>query len=214
MSIDKKRVIAYIDGFNLYFGIRDKYGRKLIWLDVAELSKNLLKPYQSLIQVKYFTSRIIAPAEKVKRQTIFLEAIETLTDIELVFGKYQFEERICRNCGFIDQVPHEKETDVNIAVELISDAFNNEFDEALLISADADLVPVLSKFKLMYPQKKVIIAFPPARFSKEIVSLDFPYFTVGRRKLEISQLPDEIVTMNGFVLNKPEEWKRNRKKNS
>ena len=38
-----ERVIVYIDGFNLYFGIREKFGKKFLWLDLIKLSKSLLK---------------------------------------------------------------------------------------------------------------------------------------------------------------------------
>lgn len=28
-------VIAYVDGFNLYHGLHDKYGRRYLWLDTS-----------------------------------------------------------------------------------------------------------------------------------------------------------------------------------
>lgn len=59
-----ERVIGYIDGFNLYFGLRDKGWRCYYWLDVKLLCQNLLKSPQHLLTVKYFTSRIKFPADK------------------------------------------------------------------------------------------------------------------------------------------------------
>jgi hypothetical protein len=38
------RVIAYIDGFNLYFGLTSQGWERFLWLDVQALSRNLLKP--------------------------------------------------------------------------------------------------------------------------------------------------------------------------
>ena len=32
-----ERVAAYIDGFNLYYGMKDAFGRKYLWLDVEAL---------------------------------------------------------------------------------------------------------------------------------------------------------------------------------
>lgn len=32
------RVIAYIDGFNLYFGLKADHGRKYLWLDLQALA--------------------------------------------------------------------------------------------------------------------------------------------------------------------------------
>ena len=34
-------VAAYIDGFNLYYGMKSRYGRAYMWLDVVELVRQL-----------------------------------------------------------------------------------------------------------------------------------------------------------------------------
>jgi len=52
------RVCVYVDGFNLYFGLKSKGWRRHYWLDLATLSSALLKPSQQLKTVHYFTSRI------------------------------------------------------------------------------------------------------------------------------------------------------------
>ena len=54
-----KRVITYIDGFNLYFGLKEKGWRKYYWLDVQLLSHTLLRNYQDLVRTKYFTARLL-----------------------------------------------------------------------------------------------------------------------------------------------------------
>jgi hypothetical protein len=41
-------VSVYLDGFNLYFGMRDKGWKNLYWLDVGVLAQELLKPRQVL----------------------------------------------------------------------------------------------------------------------------------------------------------------------
>src|SRR5438045_346387 len=96
------RVISYIDGFNLYFGLRSKGWRRFYWLNLHELSAALLKSSQSLEQVKYFSSRIFAnPLDpgRVKRQNLFLEATATLPQTSLFFGHFLSKEIRCRNCG-------------------------------------------------------------------------------------------------------------------
>jgi len=52
------RVKAYVDGFNLYHGLKHKHGRKYLWLDLEALVKYLMKPTQSLVGVEYFTARV------------------------------------------------------------------------------------------------------------------------------------------------------------
>lgn len=77
------RVTAYIDGFNLYFGLRAKGWRQYYWLNVQLLALNLLKPDQRLLFTKYFTSRIKDPPDKQRRQSTFIEALETLNDFRI-----------------------------------------------------------------------------------------------------------------------------------
>ena len=69
------RVTVYVDGFNLYFGLRSKGWRKHYWLDLVALAAALLKPGQTLQGVHYFTSRIRANGSNVgdmQRQTTYL----------------------------------------------------------------------------------------------------------------------------------------------
>ena len=40
------RVVAYVDGFNLYFGLKAVYGRRYHWLDLQALVRSLLRPGQ------------------------------------------------------------------------------------------------------------------------------------------------------------------------
>ncbi len=62
MTIYQKilRTIIYIDGFNLYYGLRSKGWRKYYWLNLRCLSQKILKLDQRLIATKYFTARVSA----------------------------------------------------------------------------------------------------------------------------------------------------------
>ncbi len=143
-----QRVIAYIDGFNLYFGLRESKLKRYYWLNIQLLARNLLKENQQLIVTKYFTARISAPGEEDKsltagrlrekrqRQAVFIEALETLNDFQTYYGHYLDNAVECRKCGRRWLDPKEKMTDVNIATEMLIDAFKNKFDTALLVSAD------------------------------------------------------------------------------
>lgn len=207
---DKKlqRVIAYIDGFNLYFGLKSKGWQRYYWLNLRKLVINLLKPYQKLICVKYFTARVSHPPDKQKRQATFIEALETLKDFKIFYGKYQLNPKVCQKCQHQDFVPNEKMTDVYIAVELLTDAFQNHFDTALLISADSDLTPPLNAMKLLFPNKRVIVAFPPNRASQELKKVANACFTIGRRNIARSVFPPEVKKTDGYVLKCPERWKQ------
>jgi hypothetical protein len=54
------------------FGLKARGLERFLWLDVQALSANLCTPSQTLVEAKYFTSRVGASPEKVKRQNTYL----------------------------------------------------------------------------------------------------------------------------------------------
>ena len=204
------RVVAYVDGFNLYFGLRAKGWRKYYWLDLVALSERLLKPGQHLEAVHYFTARIRATGKNgddLRRQTTYLEALETLPGLTLHFGHYLDKPRQCRNCGAQWMDYEEKMTDVNIAVQMLADAFEGRFDTALLVSADSDLTTPVSALRARFPQNRIIIALPPERRSHQLTKAANGYFVIGQDSLRTSQLPERIELPRGYVLQRPTEWR-------
>jgi len=202
-----QRVIAYIDGFNLYFGLKAASWKRFYWLNLQAMAKNLLKLDQELVFTKYFTSRISYPQDKQQRQSTFIEALETLNDLKIYYGHYQANPQYCRKCGSREMIPSEKMTDVNIAVEMMSDAYQGHFDTALLVSADSDLTAPIVTIKSLFPEKRVIVAFPPMRHSVQLQRLAHGYLQIGRANLAKSIFPDRIQKADGYILQKPPEWK-------
>ena len=200
------KVNFYYDGFNLYFGLRSKYDRKYLWLDLNHLSNLMLKNGQQISKIKYFSARLTKPPSKVKRQTNYIEALESLEVIEIFYGQYLTHEHICPKCNHKEIIPTEKMTDVNIATELLVDGFNNEFDVAIIISADSDLVGPIKQLKNLFPQKKIVIAFPPDRDSFELRKNANAYFRIGKQKFQQSQFPNPVISLKGYPLYKPESW--------
>lgn len=206
MNHSQKRVITYIDGFNLYFGLKSKNWKKFYWLNLKVLSEKLLFKDQKLIKTKYFTSRVKDNPSKQKRQNTFIDALETLEDFEIYYGKYQQNKVECYNCHYIFSDQNEKMTDVNIATELICDGFNDLYDIAILISGDSDLIPPIKAVQNQFPDKRIIVAFPPERFNKSVKEVAKGSFIIGKSKLQNSLFPDELKSKSGFLLKKPSEW--------
>mgnify|MGYP001116313016 CR=1 FL=1 len=181
-----ERVMVYIDGFNLYYGMRSKRWQRYYWLNVHWLAQHLLKPGQSLIRTKYFTSRVSSTPRdpnKSDRQNAYLEALGTLADVEIFYGHYLEKTVTCFTCGAQWSLPEEKMTDVNIAVEIMVDAFQDRWDTALLISGDSDLTAPIMTIRHSFHAKRVVVAFPPGRHSVQLQKSAHAYFTIGRRKL-------------------------------
>ena len=200
----------YIDGFNLFYGMRARGWRRYYWLNLEKLARNLLRPSQSLQFVRYFTASLIpdnSDTGKDARQTTYLDALETLPNLSIQLGYFQPQKSQCSNCGKVRQTYEEKMTDVNISVALLNDAQDNLFDTAMIVSAYSDLVGPIQSVLNRYPNKRVIAAFPPDRKSKHLRQVVNASFTIGRNKLRDSQFPDEVIRDDGFVLTSPGAWR-------
>ena len=116
---EKQRLIAYIDGFSLYYGLRSKGWRRFYWLNIRRLVENLLTARQELIHIKYFTSAVSATRHdpnKHKRQQTFLDALGTLADFQIIYGRYELRRQTCPRCRFQQicincHLPQEKHTE-------------------------------------------------------------------------------------------------------
>ena len=122
-------------------------------------------------------------------------------------GSTRSETKTCRGCGASYQTYNEKMTDVNIAVEVMADAFQDRFDTALLISADSDLTAPVTTTLRLFPGKRVVAAFPPARSSEELKKVVSAYFTIGHGVFAKSLFPEQVQRTDGFVLTRPSSWR-------
>lgn len=198
------RTNVYIDGFNLYFGMRDTCTNTK-WLNVEKLAQNLLRDNQQLGQVKYFTARVANNPPKEHRQRTYLDALET-TNTQIIYGKYHSKPKKCNSCGMQWNQNEEKMTDVNIAVNLLVDAMLDTYDTALLISGDSDLVPPIKAIQQQFPNKRIVVAFPPGRSSFDLKNTANAHFHIWCSKLSKSQFPNQIQRTDGFTIQKPLQW--------
>ena len=203
---NEKEVIVYIDGFNLYNGLKDQGWRKYYWLDVTKLASALLTDDQRLVVTRYYTTRIAHPYEKQKRQSIYIDALETLADLSITYGKFQKDNVTCERCGAIVHYDVEKQTDVNIASDMLVDASEGKFDVAILVSGDSDLCSPIRNILRLYPQKMVIAAFPPMRQSAELADVATKGIDIFKRAFKMSLLPAQLASKKGYLLNQPIEW--------
>lgn len=154
------RVGFYIDGCNLFHGMRTAQLRDCYWLDLTAPAKEFLKDGQTLACVKYFTARVKGDPDKNKRHSTYIDALRS-TQVEVVEGHFQSEPFHCSNCHNRRPVPKEKQTDTNIATAMVIDAFRDRWDVAFLVSGDADLVPPIKGIRFEFPQKLVFVIHPP-----------------------------------------------------
>ena len=201
-----KRVISYIDGFNLYFGLKSNGWRKYYWLDLVAMSSALLKPDQQLAHCHYFTARVASASNSARRQTLWLDALATQPNLTTHLGHYLPKAQKCKSCNSTWTSYEEKMTDVNIAAQLLVDGYNDRFDTALMISGDSDLTTPIKLIRQNFPTKRVIVAFPPNRHSAQLRQNANGSLHIGEDKLRQNLLPKTVTTATGFVIHRPVEW--------
>lgn len=201
-----ERLIVYVDGFNLYHGLHETAGTRLLWLDLVALAERL-RPKSHVSRVKYFTAPVLDQPAAASRQQEYQDALVAMHGqrISIEQGRYQSKALTCRKCGATWTVREEKETDVNIAVSLVGDSTLGAMDAALIISADSDLVPAARAAMEMNPGLFVAAAFPPARYSVELKALMPASFAIGRSKVRASLLPERVSGVARTYV-RPDKW--------
>ena len=207
------RTIAYVDGFNLYYGSLKNTPHK--WLDLCEYFRSTLPPGCTLEKIKYFTARVKPlphDPDAPKRQDVFLRAMQAHSGrhIQILEGHFSV-----KNVRMAQTAPphrtveviktEEKGSDVNLAVELVNDAWLDAFDCAAVMSNDADLQRSLKIVK-QHRRKKVFLYTPGAPTRKPLGTLtrwSHKQIDVLSADLAACQMP---LALDGGKIVKPASW--------
>lgn len=204
-----QKVIVYIDGFNFYFGLKSKKWKKYYWLDIVKFCNQFLKLHQELIEVNYFSAISSNNKAKQDRQDLFFTANKQNPKFNLHLGKFLKKSKNCNHCKNTYITYEEKETDVRIATNMIRDVVLQKCILSILITADSDLIPPIDCIKEISPFHKVIVYFPPDRFSYDLKNKasNFIKLDSHKNKFEASMLPETITLPNGYTFSRPNKWK-------
>mgnify|MGYP001087336262 CR=1 FL=1 len=208
----KLKTNVYVDGFNLYYGCVK--GTPYRWLNLSKLC-TLLLPGHGINRIRYFTARVVPPPndpQQLQRQLTFIRALETIPNLSVHYGQFLTHSvwRPLANppIGGPDMVEvldtKEKGSDVNLATYLLVDGFNKDYQMAVVISNDSDLVePIkLVGSELGLP---VGVLHPPRRHVRELDQVATFYRPIRERVLKASQFPPVLVDANGTIT-KPPAW--------
>lgn len=205
------RTIIYIDGFNFYYGAVRGTPHK--WLDLEKCFLRL-RPGDDIRRIWYFTA--LVDGSKGCRQQAYLRALATSPLVQVMLGKFKLKQVRCGvpGCGYsgsrVFDVPEEKRTDVNIALQLLDDASRERADQLIIVSGDSDLVPALEMVKTQWPQKRLIVYVPsrhPLRGAAvELRNAADKHKTFPQALLRVCQFPSVLSDGRGGFIHKPIEW--------
>jgi uncharacterized LabA/DUF88 family protein len=123
----------FVDGSN--FNLARHYDGIAIDVDLNLLATRLSRGYH-FIKLRYYTSPlpdVRSPAYRGQQK--FFDQVRQSRRVELVLGRH--EPRTDRHG---ERYHVEKETDVNLAVDMVVGAYEDRFDVAMLVAGDTDYV--------------------------------------------------------------------------
>lgn len=224
-----QRVIAYIDGYNLYYSRLRGTPHK--WLDLVALFRDqVLKPQlpdATLLCVKYFTAPAMSKfashgTDSVAAQNEYHRALKAKypTEVEIISGYHVAEKaRLMTYQEPPDKTDRltvwrieEKQTDVNIALTMYRDVAKGAVDGVLICSNDSDLVPAIQAIRADFPKCEIAVVAPvppdsrQRRHNSELAKLaSWTRHHLSDADLARAQLP-AIVPTRKKAAKKPVHW--------
>jgi len=211
------RTRVYVDGFNFYYAaFRRARFQEYKWLDLVAFCRAAL-PRNDVQLVRYFT----APLDPSRgrdgqraRQGAYLAALRATPGLVTHYGQFVEHAKLQ---WLVDAplrgpkkalvwVPEEKGSDVNLASHLLVDGFTGQYEVAVVVSNDADLLEPVRLVRAVLGLPVGVIKVEGGQracvFAKQA---DFVR-TVRRGHFTAAQLPLTITAADGRTITKPREW--------
>ena len=209
----KMRTYVYVDGFNLYYGAVK--GTPYKWLNILRLCQ-LLLPKNQILKIKYFTALVTArpsDPDQPNRQQIYLRALRTIPDLEIIYGHFLEHEVMMPAAGNPAGNPHyvkvikteEKGSDVHIATHMISDGYKGAYQIAILLSNDSDLAEPVKVIRNELNLPVGVLNPRPASPSHELRKFATFVKPIRSGVLAASQFPSTLTDDKG-TFHKPPNW--------
>ena len=170
-----ERVMIFIDGSNLYHSLKNIFGRTD--LDIGRFCHRLLGR-RKLIRIYYYNAKVgyKQEPERYKQQQAFLTSVNAIPYSELRLGRLVYT-------NWPSVPPYEKGIDVQLATDMLTHSFKNNYDVAILVAGDNDFVGALQALKENGKHVEV------ALFGKKGSSH------------QLRKVADKIITINTRLLN-------------
>ncbi|HXI14535.1 MAG TPA: NYN domain-containing protein [Thermoanaerobaculia bacterium] len=209
------RTNVYIDGFNLYFGSLKDTPHK--WLNLWKFCVRML-PNNEIQTVKYFSAMVSERGTdpgQVVRQDVYIRALRTLPNVEIIMGSFLTTERMrplasppATGSRFVKILnTEEKGSDANLAAHLVADGYENKYDVAVLVTNDSDQVgPITLVRTRLRKEVGFVNPHPTASSALRRATSFVKHVRNHPGLLADCQLSAEVVDARGRLIRKPSEW--------
>jgi len=176
MSDRTDRIMIFIDGSNLYHSLKSIFKRTDI--DIGKFCDKLLEK-RRLIRIYYYNARVglREEPERYHDQQKFFAGVTAIPYTELRLGRLVYN-------NWPAAPPYEKGVDIQLATDMITHGFKNNYDTAILVAGDNDFVGAIQAVKDNGKNLEV------ALFGKEQTSI------------QLRKVADRVIVINSRLLNK------------
>lgn len=202
------RVIAYVDGFNVYKGMTDFLSRQPDKLPHNKINlwylieNYMLREDETLQGVRWYSAIPNENRHDKEQREVVARHRQYRTDLESTGVTTRisgFKKRVtrCKHCKKTNKTPQEKETDNRLSLEMLEDAVFDRMDRALLFSSDGDFIPALHSISRYSKEKRkvdVVVCPPIGRDSsgRNVIKTSEQLFNNRPRYMHLSQLKKSL----------------------
>lgn len=184
----ESRVAVYIDGSNLFHRLRECELKNLTRFNYRGFSDWLARG-RTVLSYRYYIGVVRAKEGNVKGQELRREQQRLFAHLTSPTQGFVIK------YGWLmeyDGSYHEKGVDVNLAVDLLSGAYDDLYDVAVVMSSDTDLIPAIKKVKFFKKEVEYIgFSHRPSLALQRYATLSRLLITEDVRPFEVETLfPD------------------------
>ena len=195
------RVGWYVDGFNLYHAVDALDEPALKWLNVRSLAASYLRPNQTLERVVFSTAYNTWDPGKRERHIHYVNALRAV-GVEVILAKFDKVQKYCRRHERYCKFNEEKQSDVNLAVEALSDVYDGKVDTVFFLTADSDQIPTFQAIQRRFPEVRIHLVAPPGRLgvARDLAQYADAKFELTAGRLRQHPLENEYMNERGKVI--------------
>lgn len=213
------KTIVFVDGYNLYYGLLRRSPWK--WLDLFALFQHHVLTDAEVLEIRYYTAPVLArmcddPASP-QRQRLYVQALRKQSPcrVAVVEGRMVATTPVLRLVEPVHGLQRvrvqdfvEKQTDVNLACDMLAAAWTGACEQVVICSNDSDLKAALATIRRHRPDVRVGLVAPVASQDARHLSRDLAAHShwvkmLSPFHLAAAQLPDKIP---GTSIRRPEAW--------
>ena len=221
-----KKTSIYIDGYNLYHAVDSLQKPYLKWVNLIGLAKEFAQPdNHKIVRCQFFTAFPQHKSHEVQQRYLAYIAAIQHYGVQVIEGNFKRKIIHYHHNGksYTRTAHEEKESDVNLSLAILEDAYEHISDKIIVITNDSDVSPAIRMAKRKNQSLELSVITPPLiktkRANYDLLNACGDINKAGKQTyyntrmikqihLEYNLMPEIITLANGELLHMPKEYQR------